>query len=61
MLNRTKVQDKARDCDGFGAKVHLTYAGKSEVGTIGGGVTSLCLRVIIFAYAAWRIIAVANF
>ena len=52
---------KVRDCDKFGAQVHLTYQGKSQSGTLCGGVVSVGLSILILAYFCIRSIAVTQY
>ena len=54
------IGTRARDCDKFGAGVHLTYLGKSQIGTLGGGMVSICLSILILNYFCMRTIAVTQ-
>ena len=56
-----KIGKRIRNLDKFGASVHLMHRGKSESGTISGGVLSLCLGGLILAYLCMRTIALTKF
>ena len=52
---------RARDCDKFGAGVHLTYEGKSQIGTLGGGMVTICLSILILTYLCMRTVAITRY
>lgn len=57
----TLLVNKVRGCDQFGATIGLNYAGNSEFKTLGGGISSICLRVLILTYLCMQAVQVATY
>ena len=55
------IRDRVRGFDKFGVPVNLIHHGASLSGTLFGGIASLCLNILIFAYFCLRINDVATF
>ena len=53
--------DKFRECDKFGAGVLLNYEGRTNNGTLGGGLVTSLLNALALAYLCMRFIAVASY
>ena len=49
-----------RRCDKFGASQMFNIGGQSQTTTLGGGVATLCLRVLILFYFCIRFAAVVK-
>ena len=52
---------KIRTCDSFGAMFSLSYKGETTYTTLGGGVSTICLRAIILTYFCFRMIALVGY
>ena len=57
----TAFVNRVRACDKFGAKVGLNFEGKHSYETIGGGVMSGLLRIIILVYLCMKLLVVFNY
>ena len=55
------VIGQVRDCDLFGKSVDLFVEGKSSYRTIGGGLVSLLLKLLIFMFFAMQLVAVVDY
>ena len=56
-----KVGQKLRMWDRFSASISLTHEGQSKIGTLGGGIISLSIELLVLSYCIMRIIAVVSF
>ena len=57
----TTLTNKVRKCDNFGANFNLSYQGENTFGTLGGGIASICLRLLILTYLCIRTIDLVMF
>lgn len=55
------LSDKIRGCDSFGATIGLNYAGETSYNTLGGGVFSVCLKALIFAFFCMKMAVVVGY
>ena len=55
------VLNRLRGCDSFGAPISLNFNGESSFNTAGGGIASLCLKVLILTYLTMQTLKVYNF
>ena len=55
------LTQSVRGCDKYGAAVNFKYKNESSYKTLAGGLTSICLRVLILAYFGIQLLAVVNF
>ena len=56
-----QIRKKVRECDKFGAQVHLMHKGESHSGSLCGGVVSLCLVILTFTYFCIGMAGVAQY
>ena len=52
---------RLRSCDKFGASAALNFNGDGSYHTVGGGLASLCVRILILVYFVMQLIAVATY
>ena len=53
--------DKLRKYDKFGASFSLNYQGSDTFLTLGGGVASICLKILILTYLCIQTIALVDY
>ena len=53
--------EKIRSFDSFGAPVSLKYKGDAAYRTLGGGIATVCLKVLILGYFMMQTLAVLNY
>ena len=56
-----KFKKWLRGCDIFGVPISLKLSGSSSYDTIGGGLASFCLKVLIIAYFCLQTIHVFSY
>ena len=52
----SSLAGKVRKCDSFGASFKLSYQGEDTFVTLGGGIASICLRILVLTYFCIRTI-----
>ena len=55
------LAEKVRRCDNFGARFSFSYKGAGTFGTLVGGVSSICLRILILTFMIVRTIDLVSY
>ena len=55
------MKETLRGCDLFGARIEFQHNGKTENGTVVGGVASVLLQLLTLAYFCMRLISVTSY
>ena len=55
------IGDKLRGCDQFGAPITLKLQGEDSFKTLGGGIASMCLRILVFSYLCMQLIVLIGY
>ena len=50
MKRKIQIGKKVRECDKFGAQVQFMHKGNTQIGTLCGGLVSICLVSLTLAY-----------